>query len=621
MASAEISFSFDAPVSGTDAVVGSFADSFIGRPSKSVFSVTFVFCRFGYYICVCQAEQIPSEGPNERDSIENRIRMAVDSANPAEVAFLMTEAASSNLPVPISVVSVFCSGAAFVEKYSPYVAVNVQNGRLFIDFEQFRAVHGCILSGAPRRKLKNVSDKYSKAPKLTYGDGRITLRRRKVKPSNGEARYASQFTYRVMIKGKEYFFPVGSNGHKGLAIARKIQNDIGKGTPVVDLLRSYHPNSSLLGKMEAGGASVVSANGGKSINLIGKPLVVGSRNGKPLATVGEVTQLLQDNASALGLEESSTGGYVNQLYKILICGLPKYQNTKQYASPPKRLLDEPVTILTSGVVMEFRRFLLDQIKDKAKRRAKASGLNSTLTQAKAIFSKDAMNLYVESPYDVPYPSSFMSVSKLRGTKKAYRLPKHETMEAVFADLSRIRGERPDIYICLLLALFVGLRQSEIANLPCHAIRKSDRWRVHVTDQPGFTVKDYEERDIPIPKELALHLLEIAEAEDASGKARGGYLLPGHKTYRDETLRDDVNAYLRNQGLAAIRLPTHELRKWCATVLAYSFSPFIAQFRLGHSDLKTTKGSYVDDRMTKETAKLWPDYAKVLFGGEAFIDKD
>ena len=58
-----------------------------------------------------------------------------------------------------------------------------------------------------------------------------------------------------------------------------------------------------------------------------------------------------------------------------------------------------------------------------------------------------------------------------------------------------------------------------------------------------------------------------------------------------------------------------------SILAYSFSPFVAQFRLGHSDLKTTKGSSVDDRMTKETAKLWPDYAKALFGGEAFIDKD
>jgi integrase len=560
-------------------------------------------------------------GPNESDSIKNRIRRAIDSANPAEVAFLMSEAASSNLPVPISIVSVFCSGSAFVEKYSPYVAVNEQNGRLFIDFEQFRAVHGAILSDASCRKLKNVSDKYNNTSKLSYSDGRITIRRRKIKPSNGQARYASQFTFRVMIQGKEYFFPVGLNGHKGLNRARKIQKDVRKGTPIVDLLRSYHPNSSLLKQLIADGEPAPLPMNTSAPGASVPPLVTIPQSGKPLATVGDVTQLLKDNASALGLGESSVSGYVNQLYKILICGLPKYQGSKQYSSPPKPLLDEPVTILTSGVVMEFRRFLLDQFKDKAERRSKASGLNSTLTQAKALFSKDAMNLYGESPYHVPYPDSFMAVSKLRGTKKVYRLPKHDTMEGLFEDLSRIREERSDIYICLLLALFVGLRQGEIANLPCHAIRKSDRWRVHVTDQPNFTVKDYEERDIPIPEALALHLREVANAADASGKVRGGYLLPGHKTYRDENLRDDVNAYLRTQGLSKIRLPTHELRKWCATVLAYSYNPFIAQLRLGHADIKTTKDSYIDDRMTKKTANLWPEYARVLFGGDAFVDKD
>ena len=342
---------------------------------------------------------------------------------------------------------------------------------------------------------------------------------------------------------------------------------------------------------------------------------------KPIATIGEVLKLLKDNTSALGLKNTSLRGYRQGLFKIMVCGLQKYRGAKSYSPPPKGLLEEKVTILSSEVVVAFRKHFLEDIEDVAERRDMARGLNTSHNQAKGIFSQEAMEFFSASGLNVPFPHSFMKIKPLKATKRRYRLPSFSVMEGLFRALKQLRKDDPDLYICALIALYVGLRQEEMAYLPCVAIRKTDRWRVYVSDQPNFTVKDYEERDIPIPEKLALHLLSVAKGRDDEGNYRDGHLLQGSKTYRDEYLRDNLNAWLRSQGLADIRLPTHELRKWCGSALAYLYSNEVAQFRLGHEDPRTTKDSYIDNRMVKKMVDLWSQYAQEHWGGEAFVGKD
>lgn len=225
---------------------------------------------------------------------------------------------------------------------------------------------------------------------------------------------------------------------------------------------------------------------------------------------------------------------------------------------------------------------------------------------------------------MPKPESFLRVRKLPEMKKKRRLPSLDVMRSVFEGLREIREDRVDLYVSVLLVLFAGLRQEEVAYLHCASIRLTDRWRIHIVNQQGFTIKDDEERDIPIPEALALHLLEVMKVRTADGTYRDGHFLEGHKTYRDRYLRDAINKWLRSRGLVKGKFnkPTHELRGWCASVLAYLYSSKVAQHRLGHEKEKTTEDYYIDNRATKEIVALWDECALELFGGEeAFVDRD
>lgn len=551
--------------------------------------------------------------------LTDRICRAIDAGEPMMASTLLASSLHCKLPVPIAVTSLFCTGAGFVQEYLPYVEVMEVAGAIYINLDQFQAIRGAVLKGATRRNLKKIGEKFNMTPKLTYSDGTITINRRRISAKNHEVRYAPQFSYRVMIQRREFFFPVGTNGHSGLSTARKIKKDIQKGMQMVELLQKYHPNSIFLKKLLKGQAGSVQSTTlpADSESDIGR--IVGAQ--KPVATIGEVLKLLKDNTAALGLKDTSLRGYRQGLFKIMVCGLEDYQNAKSYSPPPKGLLEEKVTILSSEVVVAFRKKFLGDSGDVAEKRGMARGLNTSHNQAKAIFSQEAMEFYAAAGLHVPNPHSFMKIKPLRATKKKYRLPSYSIMEGLFKALKQLRKDSPDLYICALIALYVGLRQEEMAYLPTVAIRKTDRWRVYISDQPNFTVKDYEERDIPIPEKLALHLLGTAQGRDDECNYRGGHLLGGSKTYRNEYLRDNLNAWLRSQGLADIRLPTHELRKCCGSALAYLYGNEVAQFRLGHEDSKTTKDYYIDDRMVKEMVDLWSQYAQEYWGGEAFVGKD
>lgn len=548
---------------------------------------------------------------------------AIDSASSSEAGGILQAAMiTRDEMLPLSAVSIFCDGKSFLKEFEKHLDIEEIHGKLHVSFKQFSAIRECLMHGASRRELENMSLKHSSKAKRVHSNGIIKIERRWIKASNAPKRLAAQYTYRVTVEGEEIFFPVGVDARKGIKKAEMIHREIKKKVPLSKILKKFHPTSRKIkslevkekSKLETQGQNSTSLPSAYTTNTIVQSVPENAPSTRGIATIGQLTKLLKDNALALGLANSTVKGYVFQLNKILICGISKYQKSKHFSPPPKGLMKEPVSVLTSEVAIEFRRFILDKIADKAERRKKADSLNSTLRQAKAIFSKDAMNLYDESNYVVPYPESFMNVSFLRNTKRTYRLPEYDKIEKIFLGLLNLREQQTDIYICLILALYVGLRHEEISQLPRSAIRKTNRWRAHITDQPDFTVKDYEERDIPIPDKLAEHILNLTDPES-------DYLIAGHLTYRTHTLPDTVNEYLRAQGLDDIQKPTHELRKWYGSAINYVYSLKVAQHRLGHANDSTTKKSYVDNRMTQEQAGLWTKFARKLYDGPAFTKRD
>ena len=183
---------------------------------------------------------------SKSDSIEDRIKAAVDSTGTAEATNLLAAFRGTNLPIPIFVVSVFCSGSVFLRQYLPYLDIVQRSGVPHLNFDQFQAVHGCILRRASSRELKATSEKYNMNPKLSHSDGTVTIKRRKIRAKGKEVRHDPQFTFRKTIQGREIFFPVGTNGHTGLSIARKIKKAIQSGMPLKELLLEYHPSSKFI---------------------------------------------------------------------------------------------------------------------------------------------------------------------------------------------------------------------------------------------------------------------------------------------------------------------------------------------------------------------------------------
>lgn len=155
----------------------------------------------------------------------------------------------------------------------------------------------------------------------------------------------------------------------------------------------------------------------------------------------------------------------------------------------------------------------------------------------------------------------------------------------------------DLELPVTLALFLGLRRSEVLGLRWEAV-DFQRKRIHITHSVHWVKIDNErrliERDIlkrkssyrtlPIP-ETVLHLLE--SKRKVSGyvclNAHGDLLHPDHLSSRFIKL-------LERNGFRRIRF--HDLRHTCASLLIAERVPLIeVQQWMGHSTLSTTADLY------------------------------
>jgi site-specific recombinase XerD len=192
-------------------------------------------------------------GVNECDSLKNRIKEAIDSAD--QVAAALIEAKSKGGQTPIAAVATYCDGDGFFRDYYEYLNVEDRNGRFFIylnHFDALKEVYEKAGGDCSRRKLKNVSKKYKNQHKKlpSYSDGDITIVRAKSKERLSDALYYRRVFYE---EGKyDIYFPlkgeVLSECYKQAKQIRCAYDDFG--FSLVDLLRKFHPKSKLLRKLE-----------------------------------------------------------------------------------------------------------------------------------------------------------------------------------------------------------------------------------------------------------------------------------------------------------------------------------------------------------------------------------
>jgi integrase len=232
----------------------------------------------------------------------------------------------------------------------------------------------------------------------------------------------------------------------------------------------------------------------------------------------------------------------------------------------------------------------------AKRRAQSTA-NSTIRQAKALFSRGII-AKIGGALALPDPLPFEGVKYFPkgSTRYLSKIEPGSLMAAARRDLG-LNPTRSEEWKIFLLALLCGLRRREIDTLTwkqCDFNRRT----IHIEETIYFRPKSHDSTgEIDLDEEAAEILKKL------KAKATGEFVIESDAAprpqsalayYRAERHFEALNEWLRQQGITA-RKPLHELRKEAGSLVAQEHGLFGAQRFLRHSKPNTTADYYLDKK--------------------------
>lgn len=551
---------------------------------------------------------IPSNGNTSGDQ-RHRIRESIDSADKAESVIHHLDAKSGIQLVPIAAVSLYCDGAGFLADYSDFMNVVEKNGCLHINLSHFLQLRKEILKGSSRHELKIMSKTFTKKSSRSHSKGGITI----THIGNG-SRMGRAWYYRRQINGKRIPFKLGRELNNAFKLARKIEAKFEAGTSLLCILKEHKPESKLIRQLEEEESSI------KQQNFIsGKPENISTIH-LPEPSIQNLVDIYLEQAEnpMSGYSLKTAGENVNQLRKVIQLGMGfVFAKNKTPADIKKQLFKNPISFLSPKIVDRFQEAMLrgdsedyDDV-DELERLRRSNSANSTLRQAKSLFSRNAMKGYRRADFEFTPPSKFRLTSLLSVADSRYSLPAFSKIEDLFSTLIEIRKKNPDKYLVIILGLFGGLRPGETKWLLKKKIQHSGYWKICIEVTKDFRPKKFQVRRIKIPAAFGRHLVEVARDNGSD------FMLSGHKTYRTTDLFGEINSFLRNNYLPGVDRPCYELRKLFASASNVALGMDITHRRMGHKERSTTEKYYVDPDTTQELVDLFEEWAEKLFGGPAF----
>lgn len=353
------------------------------------------------------------------------------------------------------------------------------------------------------------------------------------------------WTYKVRVKGKDRYFPLGLDKSDALALADKIRAHL--------VLHPYEEVREMFCRKQF------------SKELPDPP------------TLGQIIKTLEKNQVALGIKDTTVDSYIVAIRSMVkrVLGVKDKEKVKDF----------DMSKITYDFIKKYKTIQLESLQDATKIKSRKRSINSRLRNVKAFLGHDIFR-----DYDMSFTKYFEEEKFYKKLKKQYRLPKTSLIEGTFDLWSGLQG---DEYVILGLALNFGLRRGEIL----HCRRdwfglRGKKARIDIYADRKFDPKGFE-GFTQGSKQVAKLILNQSSDD---------YLL-NNRADKGRPVFDNVLNRLRGIGWDR-QCPLHECRKLFGSYVASTENLFLSQKFLRHSDAQTTSESYADALTDEETVKLW-----------------
>ena len=240
-----------------------------------------------------------------------------------------------------------------------------------------------------------------------------------------------------------------------------------------------------------------------------------------------------------------------------------------------------LSVITTDSVLLWRKSQLEKL-NPAERKSKEKSVNSVLNQARSLWRFSGL------------PSPFKDL-KWKGTAIRFK-PTVDAATLLYYAERDLEKQHPEQFKAFALCLYFGLRKAEADCLTWKQVDfELEKVRIETTEyfQPK---SEHSEREVPIQSSIIAKVSRWREGADKVFVLKGAEAKPlaAYTYYRANDTWEQLIAWLKSRGVQTPK-PIHYLRKLSGSLMYGSQNDvFAAQRFLGHSDIRTTTGSYVHE---------------------------
>lgn len=236
--------------------------------------------------------------------------------------------------------------------------------------------------------------------------------------------------------------------------------------------------------------------------------------------------------------------------------------------------------------------------DAVKEQRAVRSTNSFIRNARALFSRNILELMKKKSVELPTPLPFDGVRMAEGIGSTRYRSQIDASKLLNAARVKFAESDPDAYAVILLAQGAGLRRSEIDKLQWQNVMP-DRGIIRVmTTAQGGVKSDDSDGDIFVDAGLFAELertrrpgstLYVVQPNTEHRKTKAAQYYRADKTFKKAL------SWLRTEfGITDLR-PIHAMRKEFGSVVASEGDIHQAQRQLRHAQISTTEQFYADGR--------------------------